>query len=205
LFPNGEDETVKEYIKKSITFVMFITFAMCFGLITIARDFAPLYFGCEFQKTGILIQLLAITMPFLSFANVIRTQYLIPKEKDNIYIISVFLGAVVNLLFNFFFIPRLEGVGACIGTIAAEFVVMFYQSFSVRKDLEIGLYLKKILPFFVKSIIMFIVIFSFNYIHINTLLKLVIQVVVGCLIYGLINIKYIFSIIKLKKILNITK
>ena len=90
LTSKGDDKKIKEYINKSERFVMFMSFSMCCGLIAVGYNFAPLFFGKSFQKSGILIMLLSITLPFLSFANVLRTQYLIPNEQDKIYIKSVF-------------------------------------------------------------------------------------------------------------------
>jgi len=200
LISKGSIEKVNDYISKSIEFVMFMSFAMSFGLIAIGYNFAPIYFGESFQKTGILIMLLAITLPFLSFANVIRTQYLIPKEKDKIYIISVCLGAVVNLVINFLLIPKFQSIGACIGTILAEFTVMFYQTISVRRELNILKYLRNIFPFLLKTIVMFAVIYSLNLININKLLRLGIQVISGVTIYSLLNINYINSLVNFKKI-----
>jgi len=202
ILAKGENKKVEEYISKSIRFVMFMSLAMCAGLVAIGYNFAPVYFGDEFQKTGTLIMMLATTLPFLSFANVLRTQYLIPKEKDKIYIISVSLGAVTNLVMNFIFIPRLASIGACIGTITAEFMVMFYQAMSIRKELPMIKYLKSIIPFFVKAAIMLIVLYSLNYIQMNNLLRLLIQIIAGCLLYGLLNMKYILSIVNIDKILK---
>ena len=202
IISNGENEKAKEYISKSIQFVMFMAFAMCIGLICIGKEFAPFYFGREFEKTGILIMLLSITIPFLSFANVIRTQYLIPKEKDKIYIISVILGAVINLIMNFIFIPKYQSIGACIGTIVAEFTVMIYQAYAVRRELNIKKYIIKSCSFLIKALIMFIIIFPLNFIEIDSLTKMIIQIVLGVFIYGLLNIKYINSIIKLNKFLH---
>ena len=110
---------------------------MTAGLIGVGYKFAPFFFGKEFKKTGLLIMLLATTLPFLSFANVLRTQYLIPREKDKIYIRSVFLGAITNLIMNFIFIPLYGSVGACFGTIAAEFSVMLYQMIAIKNELPI--------------------------------------------------------------------
>lgn len=202
LVAKGDSIQTKRYIDKSMNYVMFMSLAMCFGLIGVGYHFAPMFFGVEFQRTGILIMLLAITLPFLSFANVLRTQYLIPKEKDRIYIRSVFLAAIVNLIMNFIFIPIYGSIGACFGTITAEFAVMFYQAYAIRQELPIKEYIINSIPFFIKSIIMLIVIYPFNWIEMNGLLRLFIQVSLGCLIYGLLNIKYILSIIDLKKLLS---
>ena len=199
---NGKNEQLNKYIKVSISFVMFMSFSMCMGLIGIGYNFAPFYFGENFQKTGILIMLLATTLPFLSFANVIRTQYLIPKERDKEYIISVSLGAVVNLIMNLIFIPRFKSIGACFGTIAAEFIVMFYQTLQVKDEINIKEYIKDIIPFFIKSLIMLVIIYPLNYIDMNDMIRLIIQIGLGCSIYCILNIKYILSNLNIKKILE---
>ena len=202
ILAKGEKGKANDYITKSISFVMFLSFAMCFGLIAIGYKFAPFYFGQEFQKTGILIILLAVTLPFLSFANVIRTQYLIPKERDKDYIISVSLGAIVNLVINIILIPKYASVGACIGTIFAEAIVAIYQTISVKNELNVKKYIKNALPFFIKAFVMLIAVYSFNYISMNTLLRLLLQLSLGCVIYGVLNLKYILSIVDIKKILS---
>lgn len=195
LVSKGENEKINNYITKSINFVMFLAFAMCFGLIAIGYNFAPLFFGSDFQKTGILIMLLAPTLLFLSFANVLRTQYLIPHEKDKIYIISVSLGALFNLIANIIFIPKYGSIGACFGTIVAEFIVMFYQGFKIRNELNIHKYFKNIIPFFLKAVVMFICIYPFNYLDLDKFMIIVLQIFIGGLIYFLLNLKYILSMI----------
>lgn len=200
LTAKGDNKKVKEYIKKSEKFVMFMSLPMFCGLIAIGYHFAPLFFGNEFQKTGILIMLLSSTLPFISFANVLRTQYLIPREEDKIYIKSVFLGALTNFIMNSIFIYNYGSIGACFGTITAEFAVMFYQAIAIRKELPIKEYVINALPFLIRALIMLLIIYLFNYIEIDYLLRIMIQVMLGCLIYGLLNIKYILSIMDLKKI-----
>lgn len=202
IISNGETEKIEKYISKSIGFVMFMSFPMCFGLISIGYNFAPLYFGIEFQKTGILIMMLAVTLPFLSFANVLRTQYLIPNEMDKIYIISVSLGAISNLIMNFIFIPKLESIGACIGTIVAEAIVMIYQTYSLRKKLPIKKYIKEINQFFAKSIVMLLFIYPLNFTELKPLIKLLLQILIGIICYLLLNRKYILSILDFNKIIN---
>lgn len=198
----GDESKMSEYIEKSIYFIMFMSLPMSLGLIAIGRNFAPLFFGEQFKKTGYIIQMLAMSLPFLSFANVIRTQYLIPKEKDKIYIISVILGAITNLIMNLIFIPRFGAVGAAIGTIAAEIIVMIYQSICVKNDIYVKKYLKISFNSFIKSIIMFAIIYPINYIAINPAITIMIQIFLGVIIYTILNFKYIIKVIDLNKIIK---
>lgn len=199
LVAKNKDKEIKKYIKKSINFMMFLAFPMCLGLIAISNNFIPIFLGKSFIKSSTLVNYLSITILFLSFANVIRTEYLIPKEKDKIYIVSVMLGAISNLIINYLLIPKYSSVGATIGTIFAEFFVMIYQVICVRKELPIKEYLKDISSYLYKSLIMFSIISLINYTNLNVILKIFLQVVNGILIYFLLNRKYIFSFIKIKQ------
>lgn len=203
MLSNNKEEEVKKIIGKTMPFILFLAFPMVFGICAVSKDFSLIFFGNEFEKCGLLIQLLSITIIFLSWGNVIRTQYLIPKEKDKEYVISAFLGAIVNFIMNCIFIPKYASIGACIGTIAAEFIVMFYQSWVVRKELPLKEYILNSLGFFIKAIIMFIIIIVLGkQIKNNDLLRIVVQVSIGGIVYVLLNFKYIYNILGLSKYLN---
>ena len=143
--------------------------------------------------------MLAVTLPFVSFANVIRTQYLIPVEKDKEYVISVQLGAVVNFVINLMLIPAMASTGACVGTILAEVSVMGYQTFAVRKELDIRSYLKNSIPFLLKSVVMFAVMYAFNYLEMKSIYRLLLQVLSGGTVYLLLNFRYVFTLVKNRK------
>ena len=75
----------------------------------------------------------------MAIANVIRTQYLIPQHMDKPYIISVFIGAIVNLIANYLLIPIMDASGAAVGTLLAEGVVCIYHIFAVIKSFDMGM------------------------------------------------------------------
>ena len=200
LISKGDEEAVKRYIDKSMKFVLFLSIPLSVGLIMISKDFIPFFLGDKYTGTIILVQLLAITVPIISFANVIRTQYLIPKKMDKEFVISIILGAVVNFILNYLLIKEYQAFGACIATIVAEFVVMFYQLITVIKLLPIKKYLTYILEFLIKSLIMALLIYSINWFNIdNIALKIIISISIGMLVYFVISIRYINEIINFKK------
>lgn len=199
LISNNREDDAKKFLDKTLPFIMFLAFPMTLGLIAIGKEFSIIYFGGGFEKTGVLIQLLSITIIFLAWGNVIRTQYLIPKELDKEYVVSAFLGAIVNLIMNFIFIPKYQAIGACFGTMAAECIVAFYQTFVVRKNLKIMHYINISLKFLVKSIIMYIVIiFIGKKIMLLDEIEILIQIIIGIILYMAMNIRYIVSILNVK-------
>lgn len=202
LLEKGEKSQVRFYIDKSMEYMMFMSIPICFGLIIVAPEFVPIYLGNEYMTTGTIVQYLAVTLIFVSWANVIRTQYLIPKEKDKIYIVSVILGAIVNFVINIILIPKFQAIGSAIATIFAEFTVMLVQTIAVRKELEIKKYAICAAKFLITAIIMSGIILLIGNINIDNYLVIVVQIFVGMIIYFLLNYKFILNNIQYIPILN---
>ncbi|MBS3200943.1 flippase [Turicibacter bilis] len=157
LIATGNDKKAMQMIEMSLKFIMFLAIGIAGGVIIVSPNFIPLFLGDEFVNAIPVVSLLAFTVIFISWANVIRTQYLIPHQKDKIYIKSTLLGALVNVISNIIFIPFYGAVGAAIGTIFAEATVAIYQTVKVRNALEIRKYLINTMIYIGPAIIMYIV------------------------------------------------
>ena len=183
IFITGNKRIAEEYIEKSLKFVMFISIGSTVGLIGIAPIFVPLFLGESFINCISVVSIISITILFVSWANVIRTQYLIPSKKDNIYIKSMLLGAVVNFIINILFITKFGAIGAAIGTVFAEAIVAVYQTFKVRKEINIAKYLVNSCIYIVPAICMYLCIISLRSTTQNIVLDLLIKIITGGTIY----------------------
>lgn len=179
---NINDEKSNTMIYKSLLLSIFLSSSLCFGIMAVSREFVPMFYGHGYE---LCIKLYLILLPsclFLSFANVIRTQYLLPHQMDRDYVISAFLGAGINFFINSILIPRYGAVGAATGTLLAEIFVCFYQCYQVNKHIPVKKYFIRCLPFVGAGVIMFLVVFniSFNYFP---FLNFVIKILIGILTY----------------------
>lgn len=190
----AQKKQINSVVGKSIEFAMFLSCGMAFGLMGVAKTFVPWYYGNSFEDCIMLFKVLLPSCIFLAFANVIRTQFLIPYEKDKIYIFGVISGALVNLFFNFLLIPKFQAIGASIGTLLAEITVCFVQAGLVKNELNIMIFCKKTIKYIISGIIMFTIIVHIDFNIFNTFLNLTLQVIIGCIIYlGLILLWVLIS------------
>ena len=187
-------------INKSLKFIMFLSFAFSFGIIGLSETFVPLYLGKNLLHSAVLLRILSISTLFVSWGNVIRTQYLIPKEKDNVYIISVILGALVNLIINLLLIPKFQAIGACIATVIAEATVMMYQAIKINNEINLLDNIRNVSSFLIKAIIMLVIIMPLKNLEMDKFVILFMQITIGGLVYLILNYKYIYSLIKTLRI-----
>ena len=193
MIAHGLDEEVQSYIKTTMVGVLFISFACAFGLAGVSTVFAPIYWGNQFMKCGDIIAYMAPALIFSVFGNVIRTQYLIPKELDKEYTVSLVLGALTNLCLNTILIPQLGAIGATIGTVGAEFVLCFYQVWAVRKDLQILEYIKNSIPFLFLGFGMFVIVKVIGMISKVSVITLFVQIIIGGIFYILGSYIYYYK------------
>jgi O-antigen/teichoic acid export membrane protein len=189
---SGDNRRFQSVLRKSMQFVMFLSFALCFGIIAVASDFVPLFMGKEFIPSSAIILILAPIGIIISWANVIRTQFLIPNSKDKIYIFSVILGAIINLFLNLLLINKYGGLGAAIATLATEFIVMLYQTIKCRKYIDIKQFLLDNFIFLFIGIFMFIVVKLTGLLFEREIISLIMQIGIGTFTYILLAFIYFY-------------
>lgn len=190
----SKTKSLKEFNEKlyfSFKLCLFIIVPIAFGLFSISKEFSILFFGKEFSESGIIIQFLIPSFIFSSIANVIRTNYLIPKKHDKIYVVSTLVGAFINFVCNIFLIPRFGYYGACVGTVCAEFFVMLYQVIKVKSVIDFKKVFFSSKRFILSSIICYILLLVISPLIKNQLLCLIIKILLFAFIYLICNISFV--------------
>ena len=182
-----ENEETARYTKLSFYYVMWLAYAFAFGLAGVAYIFAPVFWGEAFRSVSMLMIGLCMTLPFVAFANIIRTQFLIPLHKDKAFLSSVISGAIVNVIMNLIWIPRCGAWGSVMATIAAEVVVCMVQVFCVRKEMPVWAYFKPSLIFIPFAAIMCVAVYAVGNWMGESVSTLMIQIVCGIVVYLLLS------------------
>lgn len=132
---NGTATQAKQLLQKTTELILFLSSAIAFGIAAIANEFVPMFFGPGFEGCIVLIQTFVPILYIKALSELVRAQYLIPSCKDRLYINAVWAGAAANLIFNYIFILHWGALGAVLGTLVAEAVVLLIELISVRKEI----------------------------------------------------------------------
>lgn len=116
---------------------MFMCSAIVFGLMTISEHFVPLFFGRGFEECIILISVLAFAIYLKSISTIVVNQILIPNNMEKHYVISVFLGAILNCVVNYYLILSYGALGAVAATLLSELLVCVIQIALCRRNIPV--------------------------------------------------------------------
>jgi len=171
-----------------------ISVPLTFGLLGIAKELSPWFFGKEFEGIETLIIISCIIIIAISWSNVFGTQLLVPLNKTKEFTFSVTAGAVVNLVLNLIVLKYMGSIGASITTVLAEITVTATQMYIVRKILNLKKMIKSIIIFFPAAIIMLIVVRFIGMSMGAKILTTVVQISVGGILY-LVTLFILYKVI----------
>jgi O-antigen/teichoic acid export membrane protein len=187
-FANKDFENIKKYTTKSFIYISFLTFPLTFGLMGIAKEFVPWFFGESFLPVIPNMILISPIMLAVGWSHIIGVQMMLPMKKEFGFTISVTSAAVVNFVLNLFLIKSFQSLGAAFSSVIAEFLVTSVQFIIMRSFIQTKLLLKVFLKYLIGSILMFFIIRLIGYFMGVSIITTVIQIVTGIIIYGIYSV-----------------
>lgn len=120
---------------KAINFVFLFATPMMVYFILFAKPCIYFLSGSAYAGAIFPMKIIMPTILLIGITNILGIQILVPLGNEIFVLYSEIAGAVVNLLFNAFFIPVYGASGAAIGTLIAEGVVFIVQYIVLRKEI----------------------------------------------------------------------
>ncbi|WP_044914573.1 oligosaccharide flippase family protein [Butyrivibrio sp. WCE2006] len=178
-----KSDKFNELLDKSLEVILLLTIAFGFGTAGVSSSFSVVFWGKNFIDCSSLIQVMSFTLPAYGLTYVINNQYLVPLKKESIYIRATVFGVFANLLINFILIPSYGAYGAAIATLATQYIVLIIECIAIRTEYSIIPVIRNAVPYVLFALLMY---FSIKYIDNSfdfSLISLVMEIVVGSLIF----------------------
>lgn len=191
MYAENKKKEAINMVEKSLTVSLIMAYIFAFGIIAIAKEFAPWFWGSDFSVCSNMLIGLSITIPIWCIGEVIRNQLLLPLGRDNQYMISFVLGIIANAILNALLIPKFAVMGAIIATIFAELVMSISQVFFAKKEINIVRCIKLTIPYLIISIIMLAIVrISAFVISISSTLQVLLEVGIGVFTFTCLTLLY---------------
>lgn len=185
LYKNKLYDDIEKIMSITFKFIICISFPMMFGLIMIAPNMIPWFLGEGYDKCIVLLQIFSLLVVIVGLNNTIGKQCLMATGRLKYYNKGVICGAIVNLCVNLLLIPKFDSIGAAIGSVIAEFVILIYFLYYSREYFRITDYTKLIGKYLISSVVMSVVVYMFGKVYIATTIGIIIQIITGIITYAL--------------------
>ena len=197
LFAANKLQEVKDKIRLTMDYIIFLAIGCGFGILAVSDNFIPLFLGDKFEGSISLLKLMTPLVYIVGISNCLGSLYYSPVGKRRISARFIIIGSITNLFFNLLLIPRFGATGATLGTIIAESVISilylsFCDKFFTYQQLLLLSY-KKVIA----GLLMFGFVYLIGLIPSNAYLVTILQIVLGGTAYTLILVLLRDSIVKI--------
>lgn len=196
-------DKLKKMVRRSIVTSSLLLFPMMFGLAAVAETVVKVLLTENWLGCVPFMQLLCIVYALYPI-NTANLQVIKALGKSDYFlkleIIKKIIGLIVLIVTLPFGVPQMA-----IGQVLVAILSTFINAFPNRKLLNYNYFeqIKDLFPTLIISIIMFIIVYSFNFINLNMYILLIIQILVGVIIY--FGLAYIFKLESLNYMIEILK
>ena len=183
LFNNGNQKEIKRLTSSTLTFILCLSLPLSMGTFFIAPVLVPVFLGEGYESCVILLRVFSFLIIIVGLDNTIGKQCLMATGKQKQFNIGVIVGALCNLLINLLLIPHFQALGAAIGSVCAELVIITIFMVFCKKMLDYKMLIKTTIKYFVVSLFMGIMVWQIGISMGVSLLTLIIQLAAGIIIY----------------------
>ena len=129
---NGHIKEFKNIIQKAICFVWAIALPLTIFFMLQAKRTILILGGEQYLPATASMVVITPTVLLIGLSNLTGVKVLVPLQFEKYTVYSTCLGSVVDIIVNALLIPKCGAMGASIGTLFAEVVVLLFQIFSIN-------------------------------------------------------------------------
>lgn len=139
---NGNKKEFTRLVQKSFNFTFLVSIPFSVYFVYEATSSIGFLAGSGYEQAVPVMQIIIPSIIFIGIGSVTAWQLLIPLGKDIYTVIAAAIGGIVDLIINILLIPIYGAMGAAIGTLIAEVIVVSIH-FLVLHDVLINIRIKK--------------------------------------------------------------
>ena len=187
LFEKKAYDEICNRIRNSVDFILFMSFGFIFGILAVANNFVPFFFGDGYESVIPLLCLMTPLLFFIALSTCLGSHYYLPSGQIKLSTKMTIQGSIINLCFNLILIPKFGATGAVIGTLIGEGFIAAIYCIRGREYLPISLIFNKSYKRIIAGCLMLISSYIIDYYSdFNKNITLFIQVVGVSCIYFLV-------------------
>lgn len=129
---NGKKSEFLNMSGKAFNVILYTAIPVTLYFSIFAGECIDFLSGVQFAPAIPSMQIIMPTVIFIGLTNMMGYQILVPTNRESLVLLSVIVGAVIDIILNAILIPLYGSVGASLGTLFAELGVLILQIFFLR-------------------------------------------------------------------------
>ena len=212
-YKENKEKEFNELLTETLRLIIIIVIPMIIGIQFTSSYLITKIYGNEYIRSATVLNILSFNLLISPIGYLLGSRVLLATDNEKKMVIPVTVGAVCNVIGNYFLINQYNEIGAAIASVISEFIVMIIYVLFGNKYFKLNSIKNSVIKIMSICVIMTIYLVVISNLNCNIFIITIIQIIGACIIYlgGLFLLRenltysYINKIInKNKKILHIS-
>lgn len=178
----------RNYVYQSTAFVALFSIPLIVCSSIMSPEIIYILCGNGYEGAITPMRIIMPAVLFVAIAQVIAVQVLMPLKKDKVLLCASISGAIISLMINIIFVPRLQSIGSAIVLILSEFFVTLIYVIYIETKGIIKLNYKIFIWPVLKTLPCVAVCLSCQKMVSSPYLSLTLAIIISVVLYALLNI-----------------
>lgn len=170
-------------VSKSLNTIIVLALPMIMGVEVVAGNAITALYGPDYATSIPVLRTLIVLLIVSPVGYLLGSRILLVTGHEFKMTVCVWIGAVVNIICNFLLIPFLGEIGAAAASVISEVVVAVIYVLLGRKFYKLSLKLSEVVKVLAGTVLMGGAAYFAGFIVDNVIVKLIIQVCTGVVVY----------------------
>lgn len=182
-FKDGKKEEFHKLMTNIHYFNLLLAIPSSVGIFILAKEIVVLLFGDSFVNAELLLKTLCPLIIVMSVGNLYGTQAIIAIGQEKKKLFATLLAALINIIGTPLLIKSIGVSGACVASVVSEITVLIIYAFILKKYDYPYVRIRRIASIIGSAFIMAVIVLITRSAISNSLLKVVIGVTSGVVVY----------------------
>ena len=183
-YKEGRKEEFNQLVSKTFKLILICAVPMIIGIQFTADFLLIRMYGEAYANSAVIVKMFSILLLVSPIGYLLGSRMLLATNHENLMIISVGIGAVVNMIGNAMLIPGHAEFGAAMASIISEFVVMIVYVYLGRKYYHLQGIVPTVLKVFGAALVITLFLSWCAGLPVNGWIRLGIQVIGAIILYS---------------------
>ena len=177
-------DVYKINLEKLLNYILLIVLPLSIGMYMEASNILYIFAGKEYLSGVEVIKILSFSFPFAVGACLFSYAVMMPFKKELYYLFSTTTAAILNIVLNFFLLPKFGMNGASFTTLLAEAVVFCISIIISKGCVDLSIKITRYFPLVISGVLIIVVCLLAGKLIDNLLISTAIAVSCSCCVYA---------------------
>lgn len=182
-YKNHLYQEYNKLISQTLKIIILLSFPMIIGIIFTGNELITIMYGEKYLQSAKVLNILSFLLLISPIGYLLGSRVLLISEQETKMIICVAIGAIVNVICNFFFIQKYSEIGAAFASLTSEIVVMTIYVYLGRKEYSLLIQIKDYFKIFFSLIAMILYLYTIKKLIVNKIICVITQIIGAVIVY----------------------